>query len=169
MVRLRVVMIVVAVVAVASYSGWWIGRARASETMVGRVVRVVDGDTVDISLDGAVESVRLLGVNTPETTHRLANGSVVGQLECYGEEASAFTRARLLGRTISLELDREHRDRYSRLLAYITIDGQRFNDELLSGGYARLLVIPPNGSYARAMLGEEMKARQAGRGLWGHC
>lgn len=130
---------------------------------------MVDGDTVEISLGGKVEIVRLLGVDTPETTHRLEDGRVVGDFECFGKEASAFTRSRLLGQTISLELDRERRDRYSRLLAYVVLDGRRFNDELLSGGYARLLVIPPNGRHARVMLDAELAARQAGRGLWGHC
>ena len=49
------------------------------------------------------------------------------------------------------------------------IDGHRFNDELLTGGFARLLVIPPNGLHGRAMLDEELVARTAGRGLWGAC
>ena len=68
-----------------------------------------------------------------------------------------------------LSLDREHRDRYGRLLAYVEVDGARFNDELLRAGYARLLVIPPNGAHGRQMLAEELAARAAGRGLWGAC
>jgi micrococcal nuclease len=51
----------------------------------------------------------------------------------------------------------------------VDVDGRRFNDELLAGGYARLLVIPPNGRHARAMLDQELEARSAGRGLWGAC
>ena len=68
-----------------------------------------------------------------------------------------------------LELDAEQRDKYSRLLAYVIVDGRRFEDELLERGYARFLVIPPNGSHARAMLREELAARAARRGLWGAC
>jgi len=55
------------------------------------------------------------------------------------------------------------------LLMYVSLDGERFNDELLRLGLARLLVIPPNGAHARAMLAEELDARAARRGLWGAC
>jgi micrococcal nuclease len=61
------------------------------------------------------------------------------------------------------------RDKYGRLLAYVYVDGGRFDDELLRLGYGRLLIIKPNGKYARAMLEEELSARAAGRGLWGRC
>jgi micrococcal nuclease len=70
---------------------------------------------------------------------------------------------------VHLRFDRRHRDRYGRLLAYVEIDGRRFNDELLAGGYARLLVIPPNGRHARTMLDQELAARSAGQGLWATC
>ena len=75
----------------------------------------------------------------------------------------------LAGRAVRLTFDRERRDRYGRLLAFVDVGGRRFNDELLTGGYARLLVIPPNGLHGRAMLDEELAARSAGRGLWGAC
>jgi micrococcal nuclease len=90
-------------------------------------------------------------------------------VQCFGPEASAYTKSRLTGRRVSLELDAEARDKYGRLLAYVIVDGHRHNDELLERGYARLLVIPPNGSHARTMLREELAARAAGRGLWGEC
>jgi len=90
-------------------------------------------------------------------------------VQCYGPEAAEFTGAQLTGRTVRLELDRERRDKYGRLLAYVIVDGARFNDELLRRGYARLLVIPPNGKYGRAMLDEELAARRARLGLWGAC
>ena len=61
------------------------------------------------------------------------------------------------------------RDRYGRRLAYVVVDGERFNDELLRRGYARLLVIEPNHAHARTMLSEELDAKRAGRGLWGEC
>ena len=63
----------------------------------------------------------------------------------------------------------ESRDKYGRLLAYVYLGDERYNDRLLKLGYARLLVIPPNGSDARAMLHEEIDARAAGVGLWGAC
>ncbi len=90
-------------------------------------------------------------------------------MECYGPEASAYTERALTGRQVELELDVEHRDKYGRLLAYIWLDGRRFNDDLLRRGYARLLVIPPNGTDARTMLEEELAAKRASLGLWGAC
>jgi micrococcal nuclease len=157
--------VLVAALVATSLGGWRLGVARAGGAGGGsaRVVAVVDGDTVDVSWAGHRERVRLLGVDTPETVdpHR--------PIGCYGPEASAFTHRRLQGRSVRLRFDRQRRDRYGRLLAYVDIDGRRFNDELLTGGYARLLVIPPNGLHARAMLDEELAARSAGRGLWGAC
>lgn len=90
-------------------------------------------------------------------------------MQCWGPEASDYTRARLLGQPVKLERDAETRDIYGRLLMYVSLDGERFNDELLRFGYARLLVIPPNGAHARVMLAEELDARAARRGLWGAC
>jgi micrococcal nuclease len=127
------------------------------------VVHVVDGDTIEVDDGGRRETVRLLGVDTPETVDPRK------PVQCYGPEASAYTKQRLEGRGVGLELDVERRDRYSRLLAYVIVDGRRFNDELLEGGYARLLVIAPNGLHARTMLLQELAAKRDGRGLWGTC
>ena len=143
-------MLVLALAAI-SLAGWRLGMARSGgDSPTVRVVAVVDGDTLDVAWGERRERVRLLGVDTPETVDP---DRPVG---CYGPEASAFTSRRLQGRTVRLEFDRERRDRFGRLLAYVDIDGRRFNDELLAGGYARLLVIPPNGRHARAMLDEEL-------------
>jgi micrococcal nuclease len=154
----------VAVLAATSLGGWRLGTARSAGA--GRSVRVtavVDGDTIDVAWAGRRERVRLLGVDTPETVDPRR------PVGCYGPEASAFTHRRLQGRTVRLRFDRQRRDRYGRLLAYVEVDGRRFNDELLTGGYARVLVIPPNGRHGRAMLDEELAARSAERGLWGAC
>ena len=90
-------------------------------------------------------------------------------MQCFGPEASAYTTSRLLGEAVRLEDDVERRDLYDRRLAYVYVDGARFNDELLRRGYARLLVIDPNHAHARAMLDEELDAEQHRRGLWGAC
>ncbi len=160
----RGLIVLVVVLAAASLAGWRLGTARSGgDSPTVRVVAVVDGDTVDVSWAGRRERVRLLGVDTPETVDP---DRPVG---CYGPEAAAFTHQRLQDRTVRLQFDRERRDRYGRLLAYVDVDGHRFNDDLLAGGYARLLVIPPNGRHARVMLDRELEARSAGRGLWGAC
>jgi micrococcal nuclease len=70
---------------------------------------------------------------------------------------------------VRLEFDVERRDRYRRLLAYVILDGKRYEDDLLRRGLARVLVIAPNGAHARTMLAEELAARRARRGLWGAC
>jgi micrococcal nuclease len=162
MTRSRVV--VVAILAAASLGGWRLGQARHAATAEWTVVRVVDGDTIEVARgENDTDTVRLLGINTPETHHPTK------PVECFGPEAAAFTEEHLAGRSVQLEDDIEARDRYGRRLAYVVVDGERFNDELLRGGYARLLVIEPNHAHARTMLSEELDAKRAGRGLWSEC
>ena len=152
------------VLAVASVTGWWFGTARRAATPAVRVVDVLDGDTIVVALPGGGrDTVRLLGVDTPETHHPT---EPVG---CFGPEAAAFTQRRLAGRVVTLEGDVESRDLYGRRLAYVLLHGERFNDVLLRRGFARLLVIAPNRSHAHELLAAELSARDAGRGLWGRC
>jgi micrococcal nuclease len=162
MVRTRTV--VVAILAAASLGGWWLGHTdRGAASQSAYVVKAVDGDTIHVRIGDRVDIIRLLGVDTPETHHPTK------PVQCFGPEAAAYTKRRLEGRTVTLEDDVEPRDIYDRRLAYVYLDGHRFNDELLQKGYARLLVIPPNGSHARQMLAEELAAKRAGVGLWGAC
>jgi micrococcal nuclease len=161
MTRSRVVVVVI--LAAASLGGWRLGQARHAATAAWTVVRVVDGDTIDVVRGSDSDTVRLLGINTPETHHPTK------PVECFGPEAAAFTEEQLAGRSVQLEDDIEGRDRYGRRLAYVVVDGERFNDELLRRGYARLLVIEPNHAHARTMLREELDAKRAGRGLWSEC
>jgi micrococcal nuclease len=128
-----------------------------------KVQRVVDGDTIEVQVAGAVETVRLIGVDTPET---VKPGSPV---ECFGPQASAFTKGRLDGETLRLRFDRELRDRYGRLLAYAYAGGRLFNAELIEHGLARTLEIEPNTSRAKRLERSQARASRAGRGLWGHC
>jgi micrococcal nuclease len=161
MTRSRVV--VVAMLAAASLGGWRLGQARRAATAEWTVVDVLDGDTIDVARGDDTDTIRLLGIDTPETHHPTK------PVECFGPEASAFTDEHLRGRSVRLEADIEGRDRYGRRLAYVIVDGERFNDELLRRGFARLLVIEPNHAHARTMLREELEAKRDGRGLWGEC
>lgn len=148
----------------ASVLGWWLGQVARTVTPVARVVEVVDGDTIVVALaNGATDTVRLLGVDTPETKHPTKG------VECFGPEASAFTKSRLTGKVVRLESDVERRDVYGRRLAYVYVDGRRFEDVLLRRGYARFLVIPPNDAHGRDLLAAELDARRQSRGLWGGC
>ena len=109
------------------------------------------------------DTIRLLGVDTPETHHPTK------PVQCYGPEASAYTTSRLFGQVVRLEDDVERHDIYGRRLAYVYLDGRNFEEELLRKGYARLLVIEPNHAHARDMLDDELNARARGVGLWGEC
>jgi micrococcal nuclease len=154
----------IAVVIAASTAGWWLGANRHAGSHEARVVEALDGDTVVVAFaDGHQDTIRILGVDTPETHHPRK------PVQCFGPEAAEYTRSRLEGRRIELEDDVETRDRYGRHLAYVYLDGRRFDDELLERGYARLLVIAPNTAHARTMLSEELGARRHHRGLWGEC
>jgi micrococcal nuclease len=156
--------VVVAILAAASLGGWWLGRnAPGAHSDTAVVLSVTDGDTIHVRVGDRTDTVRLLGIDTPETHHPTK------PVQCFGPEASAYTTARLTGRTVTLEDDVEPRDVYDRRLAYVYLAGHRFNDELLEKGYARLLVIPPNGAHARTMLAEELAAKRAHTGLWGAC
>ena len=127
------------------------------------VVRAIDGDTIEVELDGESEDVRYIGVDTPETVDP---DEPVG---CFGHAASRFNAGLVEGRRVRLEFDRELRDRYGRLLAYVSVDGRLVNAELVRRGYARTLVFPPNTEHAAEFARLQQRAADAGKGLWGSC
>ena len=129
------------------------------------VEHVVDGDTIDVRIDGHRERVRLIGINTPETKDPRK------PVECYGPEASALTTMLLPpGTAVRLERDAEARDDYGRLLAYVRrSDGLLVNLELARQGAAEVLSIRPNTAYADLIGTAVDEARRARRGLWGAC
>ncbi len=152
-------------VALLGSAAWgWRSGSRVTARIDATVVHVSDGDTITVQVGDRTEKVRILGADTPETVDPRK------PVQCFGPEASAHTKARLPpGTRVQLETDAEARDKYGRLLAYVYVGGERYDDELLRLGYARLLIIAPNGVHARAMLREELDARAARRGLWGAC
>ena len=131
----------------------------------GRVLRVVDGDTIQVQVGGQAEKVRYIGVDTPES---VKPGTPV---QCYAKRASAFNERLIEGRRVRLVLDAEHRDRYGRLLAYVyrRSDGLFVNAALVRGGYAHVLTIPPDVAHAGEFHRLAAAARRAGRGLWSDC
>lgn len=100
-------------------------------------------------------------MDTPETVDP-AEG-----VEPYGPQASSFTKAQLEGERVRLEFDQEREDQYGRLLAYVHVGGQMFNETLLRQGYAQLYIVPPNDEYEARFEQAQQEARSAGRGLWG--
>ncbi len=149
--------------AAASVLGWWFGEQRRAVDRLYRVVQVFDGDTIVVQRGNDRDTIRLLGVDTPETHHPTK------PVQCYGPEASAYTTRRLFGKLVRLEDDVERHDVYGRRLAYVYLHGANFEEELLRKGYARLLVIEPNHAHARDMLDDELNARARRVGLWGAC
>jgi micrococcal nuclease len=131
----------------------------------GRVVRVVDGDTIDVLVGSRRERVRYIGVDTPETRHPTKGP------QCHGREASAFNAQLVGGERVRLQRDVEERDRYGRLLAYVhrVRDGLFVNAELARRGYAQPLAIAPDVRHAERFSALASQAREAGRGLWSAC
>jgi micrococcal nuclease len=135
--------------------------ASTARSLDGAVVKVVDGDTIHVQVDGRVEKVRYLGVNTPEV-HHPTKGEEVG-----GREAAAVNRALVSGHHVRLELDVQERDRYGRLLAYVWVGDVMINAELVRRGYAQVMTVPPNVRHQSLFLALQRTAREASRGLWG--
>jgi micrococcal nuclease len=146
---------------------------RAGPREAVTVRQVFDGDTIEVIRRGRRERVRLIGVDSPEAhgsaklDRQVAGGQERAQILALGRRATAFTRERLLGREVELEIDVEQRDRFGRVLAYVWLsDGTLFNATLLEAGQARLLTIPPNVRYVDRFVPLERAAREARRGLW---
>ena len=163
MVRLLAVLIVLAVAAYTATAGDDAPREGAKSA--GRVVRVVDGDTIHVQVDGRREKVRYIGVDTPES---VKPGTPV---QCFAKRASAFNARLVDGEKVRLVLDAEERDRYGRLLAYVyrARDGLFVNATLIRRGYAVPLTIPPNVAHADEFRRLAATARRKGRGLWSSC
>jgi micrococcal nuclease len=139
------------------------GKPEAGSSVTARVVRVVDGDTIVARVDGEDEYVRYIGVDTPETVKPDT------PVQCYGPRASDENHRLVEGRTVRLVFDREARDDYGRLLAYVHSGGEFVNADLVQRGYARTLAIEPNTSHAVEFRRLAARAARAGRGLWGAC
>jgi len=127
------------------------------------IVKNVDGDTVDINLNGKIEKVRMLCVDTPETHHpRLG-------VQPFGPEASDYTKKILsVGTKVEIEPGLGGgRDKYGRLLAYIYVNGKMFNEMLLKEGLARVAYIyAPNTQYVDEFYAIQKKAQKRGVGIW---
>ena len=123
------------------------------------VTDVVDGDTIALS-DG--EKVRYLMVDTTEITK--------GHNDCYGQEGADFNRQLVMGKQITLRYDKECKDRYGRLLAYVSVDGVEVNTLEVERGFACVLHISPNGDdRLQEFLDLQATAKAEGRGVWGSC
>jgi len=131
-------------------------------TTPATVVRVVDGDTIEVEIEGERYKLRYIGIDTPETVDPRR------PVGCFGEEASAANKALVEGLTVGLEKDVSDTDIYGRLLRYIWLnDGEMVNATLVRDGYAHSSAYPPDVRHQELFDQLESEARSAGRGLWG--
>ena len=146
----------------------WAPVAQA-QSVTGTIVRVVDGDTVDVRVDGKVERIRIIGLDTPETVDpRKA-------VQCFGREASAHGKELLpIGTPVTLEADptQDARDRYGRMLAFIIVETEpgttiNYTREMIAGGYGHHYVYRHPSLYADAFALAQDDAQAGGFGLWG--
>lgn len=129
------------------------------------VVEVYDGDTFSVNMDGMVEKIRMIGVDTPETHHPNA------PVQCFGESASQYTKKILNGSKVRLEADptNSNRDKYQRLLRYVYLqDGRLLNAEIIKDGYGFAYVHFPFTKMQEFQQFQDL-ASESGKGLWSGC
>lgn len=129
------------------------------------VVKVIDGDTIELDND---KSVRLVGIDTPETVDPRR------PVGCFGKEASNESRNLLMGKMVILQKDISDTDKYGRLLRLIYLplpDGQLLfvNDYLVRQGFAKSYTYPPDVKYDDQFKKAQDQARENKRGLWHSC
>jgi micrococcal nuclease len=127
------------------------------------VVKVVDGDTIEINFDGTIETIRLIGINTPETVDPRK------PVQCFGKEASNEAKTLLSAKRVRLEMDNSQgkRDKYGRLLAYVfRQDGLFFNEEMIKDGYAYEYTYNLPYKYQTQFKADQEAAKAAQKGLW---
>jgi micrococcal nuclease len=140
-----------------------------------KVVRVVDGDTLKVELNGRIENVRLIGIDTPESKANkkakkdaARSSQDIRTIVSLGKAATSFTKSIVKpGDLVDIEQDVQPRDRYGRLLVYVYLkSGKMLNEEIIAAGFASIMTIPPNVRYQERFLRAYRTAREGQRGLW---
>jgi len=119
-----------------------------------RVAHVVDGDTIEVQIEGHMYSLRYIGIECPEP----------GQYGC--EQATQATRQLVEGKTVRLVKDVSDTDQYGRLLRYVYVGDMFVSAELVRRGFATAWTYPPDVAFSGVFVQLESEAREAGRGLW---
>jgi endonuclease YncB( thermonuclease family) len=118
------------------------------------VTRVIDGDTLDVTVDDREETVRLIGINAPESG------------ECLADAATARLDELVGGEDVELERDVSDRDQFGRLLRYVSVDGLFVNEQIVADGLAIARRYPPDVARAGELEDAEDGARDDGLGIW---
>lgn len=130
-----------------------------------QVTEFIDGDTIAVNMDGTVEKIRMIGVDTPETHDPRKS------IQCYGEAAANFTKQLIGGNRVRLEADptNTNRDRYNRLLRYVYLPDQTLvNAEIIKQGYGFAYTYFPF-TKIDEFEATEAEAKASNRGLWASC
>ena len=128
-----------------------------------RVVKVTDGDTIRVRLNTQDVTLRLIGMDTPETVDPRK------PVQCFGKEASAYAKTLLNNTTVYISADTTQgdTDKYQRLLRYVWLeDGRMFNQLMINEGYAFEYTYNTPYTYQTAFKSAQADAQQAQRGLW---
>jgi len=134
-----------------------VGVSAASSREAAQVIRVLAGDSIEVSIGSQVFQVRYMGIEAPD---------VFGWA---GQQAMAFNERLVAGKTVYLEGGDSDTDRFQRLLRYVYVEDLFVNAELLRMGHARVATHPPEVKHQELFAGLERKARATGRGLWAHA
>jgi len=137
-----------------------IAALEAGEPLTGRVVRVIDGDTIAVRIDKKVLTVRYIGINTREAKMP-ADSMIAGPTE-----AAEFNRALVLGQTVRLEMDQQEKDPQGRTLAYVYVGDLMVNAEMVANGYAAVAITPPNAMHEDMLQQLQRQARLLKVGRW---
>lgn len=165
---LLLVAVVAVVTVIGQHYGWFeTAKQTAVQTQPGlyRVDHFVDGDTIAVNMNGTVETIRMIGVDTPET-HK-PNSPV----QCYGPAAAAYVKNLIGTQELRLEADAKstNRDRYDRLLRYVYLaDGRLVEKEVIRNGYGFAYTQFPFTKSDEFVLAED-EAKAGNKGLWGNC
>ena len=163
---MRRILLLVIVVLAAAGCGRGGGDGAAADPSVGQVTKITDGDTIHVEIGGGDETVRLIGIDTPESVDPRT------PVECFGKEASAHLAELIpVGTDVRLVRDVEARDRYDRLLAYVyrASDDLFVNLQMVLDGFAVQATFPPNIAHVDDFTAAAQDAREADRGLWSAC
>lgn len=125
------------------------------------VVRVVDGDTIIVLIEGKETTIRMIGIDTPESVHPDSSRNTEN-----GKIASEYTAELLTGKQVYLEYDRERTDSYGRTLAYVWLNHEMVEEILLANGMAEVLTIQPNTRYEMRFVRIEQQAKENKAGFW---
>lgn len=123
------------------------------------VTKVIDGDTIDIQVGTKRETIRIIGIDAPESG------------ECYGNEASEKARGLLSSKSVNLERDpsQGERDRYGRLLGYVFVDGTNFQELVIREGYVKEYTYNKPYKYQSLFREAQRQASEQKKGLWSAC